>query len=115
MARTNNEVIEKALNLIGVCGIGDTPEGSDYATTLVHLEDVLEAIDTRHRVGVDIPSDAIPEWAFLPIAKMVAGSVSLEYELAQFNPLYRAGLRNLRAHAANESRVNGRPVRVDYY
>lgn len=115
MPKTNSQVIQEALELLDVVQIGEAPAGEDYEATLSHLEDVLSAIDGRHRVGVDIPSDAIPDWAFVPVAKMVAGAVCLKFVLPEYRPLYNEGLRNLRAEAANESRVDGRPVKVDYF
>lgn len=115
MPKTNGEVIAQALSMIEVTPVGDTPSGEDYAEALVHLEDVLSAIDLRHQVGVEIPNNAIPDEFFLPIAKMVAGSVATVYSKPQYVSFYRAGLRNLRAQAAHESKVDGRSVQTSYF
>jgi len=115
MAKTNRAVVDRALKLLGVTPMHQGAEGEDYEIGKVHLDHVLEALDTEHRVGVDIASDNIPDWAFIPLAKMVAGSASLEFQRPQFEILYNRGLRSIRAHAAMESRVDGRPIRVDYF
>lgn len=115
MAKTNRNVIDRALKMIGVTPMHQAAEGEDYAIAKEHLDHVLAALDTEHQIGVDIVSDNIPDWAYIPLAKMVAGSSCLEFQKPQYEILYTRGLRSIRAYAANESRVDGRPVRVDYF
>lgn len=115
MAKTDAEVITKALRLIGVVGIGDAPDGDDVRTTQPHLAHVLSALDAEHRVGLALVSGAIEDRAFIPLAKMVAGSVCTEYEVPQFQVLYNQGLRSLRAIAAEESRNPGRSIKTEYF
>jgi len=115
MAKTNRNVIERALKMLGVTPMHQSPEGEDYEVAKAHLDHVLEALDTEHRVGTNIVSDNVPDWALIPLAKMVAGSSALEFQRPQYEILYNRGLRSIRAHAAMENRVDGRSVRVDYF
>jgi hypothetical protein len=115
MAKTNRNVIERALKMLGVTPMHQSPEGEDYEVAKAHLDHVLHALDTEHRVGLDIVSDNIPDWALIPLAKMVAGSSSLEFQRPQFEVLYNRGLRSIRAYAAMENRVDGAPISVTYY
>jgi hypothetical protein len=115
MAKTNRNVIERALKMIGVTPMHQSPEGEDYETAKAHLDHVLEALDTEHQIGVDIVSDNIPDWALIPLAKMVGGSSCLEFQRPQYEILYNRGLRSIRSHANRETRVDGRPVKVDYF
>jgi hypothetical protein len=115
MAKTNRNVIERALKMIGVTPMHQSPEGEDYEVAKAHLDHVLDALDTEHRVGVNIVSDNIPDWALIPLAKMVGGSSCLEFQRPQYEILYNRGLRSIRAYAAQENRVDGAPIKVDYF
>ncbi len=112
MAKTNSEVISQALALIGVKPIGQAVSGEDYAATLVHLNQVLENLDEQHELAMSFTADAFPDWAHLPLANMVAGSVCPVFELPQFAGLYAKGLRQIKAKRAADTYV---PTPAVYY
>lgn len=115
MAKTNSEVINEALRLIGVAPVGQAPDGEEYAVGLTHLNQALEALDEINQAGVAFTADAFPDWAHIPLAKMVAGSVCGVFSLDQYRPLYAEGLRAIKAKAANEARVPGAQVQATYF
>lgn len=115
MAKTNRDVIDEALRMIGVSPLSQGSDGEDYAEGLIQLSAILEEADEVQQIGLTLTSDALPDWSHIPLAQMVAGRICTHFEVPQYAYLYARGLTKLRAKAANEARVPGQPVQATYF
>lgn len=115
MTKTKRETVTEALRHIGVVAGSETPDADDYAAAAGHYDSILAALDDLHEVAVSFTADAVPDWAYLPLAQMVAGSICTQFERPQYRGEYQNGLRAFRSYASNESRVDGDPVRTVYF
>ena len=115
MAKTKADVIAEALRHIGVADIAEDVSGEDYARAEKVYDGLFAELDELQQIGITFTENVIPDWAFWPMVRMVAGRVCTGYEAPQFRGEYAAGLLAIRAYAANEARVPGNPVQADYF
>lgn len=115
MAKTNADIKTEALRMIGAAPLNDSPATEDDDLAQAHLEAIVDEFDEVHQIGIDLTLDAFPDWIYTSLAQMLAGRLATHYEVPQYATLYWSGLRKIRQKMANETRVNGRPVRVDYF
>lgn len=115
MSKTKREVIHEALRHMGVLAFDDAAEAEDFERCSKHYDTILGQLDDLHEVAISFTADAVPEWAFTPLAMMVAGSVCTGYDLPQYRGEYQRGLRDFRRYAALEAHVEGRPVETVYF
>jgi hypothetical protein len=108
MSKTKREVIHEALRHMGVIDHGDAAPADEYERCSKHYDTILDQLDELHEVAISFTADAVPEWAFTPLALMVAGSVCTGFE-------YQRGLRDFRRYAALEAHVEGRSVETVYF
>ena len=115
MSKTKREVIHEALRHMGVIDHGDAAPADEYERCSKHYDTILDQLDELHEVAISFTADAVPEWAFTPLALMVAGSVCTGFELPQYRGEYQRGLRDFRRYAALEAHVEGRSVETVYF
>ena len=106
MAKTDRDVVIQALRIMNVASLHDSGDEGDFAEAKRHYDWLLVALDDVHRLGLGIVSNDIPDWAFMPLARVVAGLSAPSFGLPEFVPLEARGLRELRVYAANEVNVN---------
>lgn len=115
MAKTKRDVITEALRHIRVADIAEGASGEDYDRAAKIYDGVYAALDDLGEVGVSFPANVVPDWAYIPMVQMVAGRVCTAYNRPEFRGEYAAGLTAIRAYAANEARVSGRPAQANYF
>lgn len=114
MAKTDRDVIDQALRLIGVADLSSGSAGEEFAEAKRNFDWLLIALDDIHQMGLGIVSDNIPDWAYIPLAEAVAGMIAEAFSVPQYASLEAAGLQKLRAYAANEVRTN-QPAHVEFF
>lgn len=115
MAKTKRDVIEEALRHIGVANQHHAPDAADYARAEKHFDSQFDGLDEVHEIGVSWTENNVPEWAFIPMSLVVAGSVCTGFDLPQYRGEEAKGMTRLRAYAANEARRSGAPNKAEYF
>lgn len=115
MAKTKREVVTEALRHIGVVSGSEEPTAADYDAAAGHYDSIFDKLGEVHEVALSFTSNAVDDWAFLPLARMVAGSVCVQFSKPQFVAEYGIGLRDIIAKSGNDTRVEGVPVKVEYF
>lgn len=114
MAKTNRDVIEQALRLLNVAPLAGSAPGEEYAEGERQFDSLLLELDDIHQLGLGFVANNLPDWAFMPLAKATAGRAAVTFGLVEYISLETAGMRDLRAYAANETRTNQHP-HVEYF
>lgn len=114
MPKTDRDIVEEALRMIGVAPLGQGVDGEDYEAASQQLSAILAEIEDIHQIDVDLPQDSYPDWSFTSLSQMVAGRVCSHFELPQFMGLHSRGLVRLRAQAS-AARASAQPVATEYF
>lgn len=115
MTKTKREIVSNALRMLGVWPLHGDEDAEEYELAAGYYDSLFAALDDVHEVGVSFTSNAVPDWAYLPLSQMTAGAVAQVFGMADQSGYFRVGLRDMRRYAANENRVDGRPVKTVYF
>lgn len=115
MPRTRDETIAQALRLLRITPIGEDAEADNAARVGEHFDACVVALDSEHDLGLEISMTSVFDEGFMPLARMVAGSVCTEFGKDQYAGLYDVGRRQLTAISGLEARTDGRPVKTEYF
>ena len=94
MDRTQEEVAQRALRLIGVCAADEPPSGDQMTAAL----DVLSGLWAEVRAETDATWDVVtgtPAEAYVPLANLLAAEMAGEYGVVAPMTVARARLRLL--------------------
>ena len=112
MTKTARDVVHRALELIGVKPVGESAEDEDFSLGSDTYTAILEELSDRDGMAFEWTRDTTPEWAFMPLAGMVAARIAPVYGVAFEGREY---YRILRRHVFRDDRVPGQAVDGRYY
>ena len=126
MTKTSTEVCSEALRIIGVVAVDEAATAEDIVRTKEHMADIYATLDDTEVLALAWTVDTVPDGAYLPFARAVAGSVASTYNRTQraaeaaaiINPrksLYEIGMDGLRAYEAREMRHENHTVMANYF
>ena len=115
MTKTALEVATEALRQIKVVGMSENASPEDYSRTKAHLDDLFETLSTTHELALTWTVETVPNGAFLPLARMLAGSIAGAYGQTEFLGLYRVGLRDIRAFELGKMKTDNQPIPAVYF
>lgn len=115
MSKTALQVQTEALRHIGVADIEDTPDAADITRAAVHLEGVYDMLSDVDELAMDWTTAAVPDSVWLPLSIMLAGSLAAGYSKPEFIQEFDRGRGMVRAYELTQSKVNNRPVSVEYF
>ena len=115
MTKTALDVATEALRHIGVTGVHETPTASDASRAKSHLDDLFETISTTEELAIEWTVETVPSGAFLPLSRMLSGSICTAYGKPEFRADYGAGLRQLRAFEFGKMKTDSQPARATYF
>lgn len=115
MSKTKLEVITEALRQVGVIGQHEAADADTYARASAVYDSEFAKLDDVHEIGVSFTSNAVSDWAFVPMRDVIAGAICEGFSRPGFRSLYNRGLRDLRKYAANEAATDGRSPETVYF
>jgi hypothetical protein len=126
MARTKNQLIDRALRRLGVLDADESASGSDLSYCAGEYDTMLERLrddGLAYWPNTNGTTAEIPDVVFDGLASVLAGRVSVAFgkaEMAETDeatgeqmPISAAGYRKLRRHIA--SRHSGEAVKAVYF
>lgn len=128
MAKTSNEVCTEALSMIGVVAEDEPMTAESFARAQAHMTDILTTLNNTKGLAFEWTIETVPDGAFLPFSRAVAGSVASAFGPgiaanaraagAEINPrktLYQIGIDGLREFAAPDLSDENHTVSATYY
>ena len=111
MAKTSNDVCAEALRLIGVVAEDEAMTADAQARAYAHMVDIFATLNNTEGLAFEWTVETVPDGAFLPFARAIAGSVASSYgaseaaaiAAAMIDPqksIYEIGMDGIRRFAA---------------
>lgn len=126
MSKTSSEVCTEALRLLGVVAVDEPPSADDYARAKDHMDDIFSTLTDTYALALDWTVETVPDGAFLPFARAIAGSIASAYgreqtaasAAAMINPrrtLYQNGLDGIRHYEARAMHHENHTTKATFY
>jgi hypothetical protein len=126
MTKTSAEVCSEALEMLGVVATDEAMTSHDAVRAKAHMDDIFVMLNNTKGLAFEWTVETVPDGAFLPFARAVAGSVASAYNrsgraaeaAAIINPrksLYEIGIDQLCAFAAPDMNHENHIVTATYY
>lgn len=112
MTKTAAEVADRALEVIGVKPVGQSAAAEDATVARETYTALLSELSERDGMAFEWAEDETPEWAFMPLAELVAARIGPIYGVQRDG---LAPLRVLRRHVFQDDRVPGQSVDARFY
>lgn len=126
MTKTSTEVCTEALRIIGVVAVDEAATIADVTRAKAHMDDIFSTLSDTEVLALDWTVETVPDGAFLPFARAIAGSIASSYNRSQraaeaalmINPrksLYEIGMDGIRAYEARAMRHENHTVTATYF
>jgi len=112
MAKTELDVITRALREIGVTAHDETPSAGEGEIARETWRALFQELDDGERMAFDFTFDAVPERLFLPLARVLASRLAMTFSRPPMDEMGAMAL--LRRQVFPDDR-GGDPVRATYF
>lgn len=92
------EIVELTLRRLRVLSAGETASGDDYRDAEIMLAAMFSELVDKEGWPITFALDAVPEWAQLPLAQMLAFEIAPEYGIAVPRTQWWEGRTRIRRH-----------------
>lgn len=113
MAKTSDQLILRALTIVGVTAQGQAPTADDIQIVRDQLTPMLEQLAMMETVYIP-DQDAIDEAIFLPLATRLALQIGPDFGLPAMTPDQRKAADH-EIRIVQSSRRVFQPLKVDYF
>lgn len=112
MTKTANEVADRALELLGLKPIGQEADAADASIATETYTALLSELSDIEGMAFEWSAAETPEWAFMPLAGMIASRIAPIYQ-KQFDGI--GPRKRLYALVFQDDRTPGVAQAVRYY
>lgn len=118
--KTRNELIERALNLLGAVGAGQSPSAEDIELMDGLVEPMLAMLPVRG-ISEAINPDEVPDEIYLPLAVLLADVATTDFGVNRGTPddpnsfSFKVGQAEQQLRVITATRPTYAPAQVEYF
>lgn len=79
MTKTSLDVTTRALRMLGITGIGETPQAEEHADAKEVLQSLIEELQDEQGLAISWSAETVPDSLLNPMARLVASEIAPAY------------------------------------
>lgn len=81
MTKTSLDIATRALRVISVCAVDETPTAADKTLAVNALQGIMDELVDSHGATIAWTIETVPDALFLPLSDLVAADVASVYQM----------------------------------